>query len=163
MERFVEEDAFLVSKTDPKGIITYANQSFIKIVGARDETQLLGKPHNIIRHPDMPKVIFKYLWDMISVKKEVSVFVKNKTLDGNFYWVFANVTASLEGQRIIGYYSVRRRPNFKGVEFIAKVYASLLESEKRGGMDASSQTLQEFLEQEKTDIDKLMNILQRSA
>ncbi|WP_121022636.1 PAS domain-containing protein [Helicobacter vulpis] len=161
MERFVDENAFLVSKTNPKGVITYANYPFVKIVGAH-ERDLLGKPHNIIRHPDMPKLAFKYLWERISTKQEASVFVKNKTLDGNFYWVFAIVTASLgvKGE-IVGYYSVRRRPNFKGVKEVSALYATLLACEKQGGIRASAEELERVLAQEKMSLDQLMHTLQR--
>ena len=110
-EYFVKEEDFIVSKTDVKGKITYCNQPFLKIVGATQE-QLLHKPHNIIRHPDMPRIVFKLLWEHIKAKQEIFAFVKNKSFDGGFYWVFANVTASLGANgEIIGYYSVRRKPN----------------------------------------------------
>ncbi|WP_104749557.1 PAS domain-containing protein [Helicobacter cynogastricus] len=161
MERFVNENAFLVSKTNPKGVITYANQPFVKIVGAR-ERDLLGKPHNIIRHPDMPKLAFKYLWERISAKQEASVFVKNKTLDGSFYWVFAIVTASLGVQgEIVGYYSVRRRPNMRGIKEVAPLYDSLLKCEKKGGIRASADELERFLAQEKMSLEQFMHTLQR--
>lgn len=110
-EYFVKEEDFIVSKTDIKGRITYCNQTFLKIVGATQE-QLFHKPHNIIRHPDMPRIVFKLLWEHIKAKQEIFAFVKNKSFDGGFYWVFANVTASLGANgEIIGYYSVRRKPN----------------------------------------------------
>ena len=120
-EYFVNEEDFIVSKTDLKGRITYYNQPFLKIVGATQE-QLLHKPHNIIRHPDMPRIVFKLLWERIKAKQEIFAFVKNKSFDGGFYWVFANITASLDANgEIIGYYSVRRKPNPQGVKFIEGV------------------------------------------
>ena len=94
-EYFVNEEDFIVSKTDLKGRITYCNQPFLKIVGATQE-QLLHKPHNIIRHPNMPRIVFKLLWERIKAKQEIFAFVKNKSFDGGFYWVFANITASLD-------------------------------------------------------------------
>jgi len=101
-EYFVNEEDFIVSKTDLKGRITYCNQPFLKIVGAAQE-QLLHKPHNIIRHPDMPRIVFKLLWERIKAKQEIFAFVKNKSFDGGFYWVFANITASLDANgEIIG-------------------------------------------------------------
>jgi len=104
-EYFVKEEDFIVSKTDLKGRITYCNQPFLKIVGATQE-QLLHKPHNIIRHPDMPRIVFKLLWEHIKAKKEIFAFVKNKSFDGGFYWVFANITASLDANgEIIGWHS----------------------------------------------------------
>ncbi|WP_104760999.1 PAS domain-containing protein [Helicobacter cetorum] len=165
MERFVEEEGFLVSKTTTKGVITYANEPFVKIVGAKSLKDLLGKPHNIIRHPDMPKIAFKYLWDTIQAKKEANVFVINKSLDGkDFYWVFANVTPSFDmNGNVIGYYSVRRKPNPKGVSEISKIYHKLLECERQaGGMALAQKTLGELLVSHNTTLDALMNALQNS-
>ena len=96
-EHMVEESAFLVSKTDLKGRITYCNEPFLKIVGAK-QAEVLGKPHNIIRHPDMPRAIFKLLWERIKNKEEIFAYVKNKSFDGGYYWVFANITTSLDVQ-----------------------------------------------------------------
>lgn len=84
----VDENAFLVSKTDPKGRITYCNEPFLNIVGAK-QGDLLGKPHNIIRHPDMPRVVFKMLWDRVQNKEEIFAFIKNKSFNGGFYWVLS--------------------------------------------------------------------------
>ena len=80
-EHMVEESAFLVSKTDLKGRITYCNEPFLKIVGAK-QAEVLGKPHNIVRHPDMPRAIFKLLWEHIKDKKEIFAYVKNESFDG---------------------------------------------------------------------------------
>ena len=145
-ERQVSADAFLVSKTDTKGKITYCNIPFAQIVGAKGN-ELIGKPHNIVRHPDMPRVVFKILWEYVKNKKEVFAYVKNKSLDGSFYWVFANVTASLDQSgNIIGYYSVRRKPNPKALEVIIPLYRQLLEAEKSGGLEASSRLLESVLQ-----------------
>ena len=142
-EKFVQENDFLVSKTDTKGIITYCNQAFIKIVGAK-ESELLGKNHNIVRHPNMPKIVFKLLWDTVTKKDEIFAYVKNRSFDGSFYWVFANITPSLDVDgNIIGYYSVRRKPNPKG------------------GIKASEQLLAKTLKDLGTTYDELMNNQQR--
>ena len=160
-ERQVSSDAFLVSKTDTKGKITYCNVPFMQIVGARSG-ELIGKPHNIVRHPDMPRIVFKILWEYIKNKKEVFAYVKNKSFDGSFYWVFANVTASLDQNgNIIGYYSVRRKPNPKALEIIIPLYKQLLEAEKGGGIDASSELLDNILREKNKSYDELMNDLQR--
>lgn len=160
-ERQVSSDAFLVSKTDTKGKITYCNVPFMQIVGARSD-ELIGKPHNIVRHPDMPRIVFKILWEYIKNKKEVFAYVKNKSFDGSFYWVFANVTASLDQNgNIIGYYSVRRKPNPKALEIIIPLYKQLLEAEKGGGIDASSEFLDNILREKNKSYDELMNDLQR--
>ena len=160
-EHFVKEEDFIVSKTDVKGKITYCNQPFLKIVGAAQD-QLLHKPHNIIRHPDMPRIVFKLLWERIKAKQEIFAFVKNKSFDGGFYWVFANVTASLDANgEIIGYYSVRRKPNPEGVKFIEGVYRQLLEAEKGGGMEASGKLLGQILADAGISYDELVHKLQR--
>jgi len=160
-EKKVETDDFLVSKTDTKGKITYANPSFIKITGF-SEIELLGKPHSIVRHQDMPKIIFKLLWEEISNKREIFAYVKNMSKDGGFYWVYANVTTSLDSRgNIIGYYSVRRKPNPKALEVIKPLYEKLLSLEKSGGMDASYNYIQDLLQDKGVSYDKLSNNLQR--
>ena len=154
-------DAFLVSKTDTQGQITYCNIPFAQIVGAQC-SELIGKPHNIVRHPDMPRIIFKILWEHVKNKKEVFAYVKNKSFDGSFYWVFANVTASLDQNgNTIGYYSVRRKPNPKALEIIVPLYKQLLEAEKIGGIEASSRLLESVLKEKNKSYDELMNNLQR--
>ena len=151
-ERQVSADAFLVSKTDTKGKITYCNIPFAQIVGAKGN-ELIGKPHNIVRHPDMPRVVFKILWEYVKNKKEVFAYVKNKSLDGSFYWVFANVTASLDQSG--------NKPNPKALEVIIPLYRQLLEAEKSGGLEASSRLLESVLQKKNKSYDELMNDLQR--
>nr|WP_314887727.1 PAS domain-containing protein [uncultured Campylobacter sp.] len=160
-EHQVSADAFLVSKTDVKGKITYCNVPFANIVGAKSE-ELIGKPHNIVRHPDMPKIVFQILWKYVKDKREVFAYVKNRSFDGGFYWVFANVTPSYDQNgNIIGYYSVRRKPNPKALEIIAPLYERLLNAEKNGGMEASGKILEQILDDKKVSYDELMNELQR--
>jgi len=112
-EHTFSKDVILVSKTDLKGNITYANQEFIKIVGYTEE-ELIGKPHNIIRHDDMPRIVFQLLWDTIKTGKEINAYVINKSKDGGYYWVFANVVASvnIHGETL-GYHSTRHTPEQK--------------------------------------------------
>ncbi|CAD7286745.1 hypothetical protein LMG7974_00063 [Campylobacter majalis] len=161
-ERQVDENAFLVSKTDTTGKITYCNAPFTEIVGAKGN-ELIGKPHNIVRHPDMPKIIFKLLWERIKNKQEIFAYVKNRSFDGSFYWVFANVTASVnENGQIVGYYSVRRKPNPKAMQTIKPLYEKLLAAEKSGGMDASERILNETLKEQKLSYDEFVNSLQRA-
>ena len=155
------EDDFLVTKTDTKGVIAYANPSFIKMSGFT-EKELLGKPHNLIRHPGMPRIIFKLLWGEITNKREIFAFIKNMSKTGSFYWVYANVTASLNRSGdIIGYYSVRRKPNPKALEIIVPLYEKLLSLENSGGMDASYKHLLELLKEKGISYDELSNNLQR--
>ncbi|NLC27804.1 MAG: PAS domain-containing protein [Campylobacteraceae bacterium] len=162
VERQVKDDAFLVSKTDTKGRITYCNLPFIEIVGGTEQ-QLLSQHHNIVRHPDMPRVIFKLLWSKIQTKEEIFAYIKNLSFDGSFYWVFANVTASLDKNgSIIGYYSVRRKPNPKALSVIKPLYKDLLSKEKNGGMEASQAHLENYLKEQGVDYDTFVNNLQRS-
>jgi len=132
-EKVMREDDFIVSKTDLKGIITYANRIFIEFSGYTED-ELLGTQHNIIRHPDMPRGVFKFLWDTLGAEKECFAYVKNMAKDGSFYWVFANITPSYNAQgRVDGYFSVRRAPKRAAVDLLAGVYALMLKEEARVG------------------------------
>jgi PAS domain S-box-containing protein len=157
----VKSDAFLVSKTDTKGRITYCNPPFIDIAGY-SEKELLGKPHSIVRHPDMPRIIFKLLWEKIQRKEEIFAYVKNMSSDGGFYWVYANVTASLDKNgNIIGFYSVRRKPNPKALASIKPLYEKLVSIEKNSGIEASLKYLNEFLKEKGVSYEEFSNNLQR--
>ena len=156
----MEENDFIVSKTDTKGRITYCNKIFMNMAEYGEE-ELLGQPHNIIRHPDMPRVVFKYLWDEISQKREVFAFVVNKTKNNNHYWVFTHVTPSFDDRgNIIGYYSVRRKPNPKALEIIKPLYKAMLDAEAKGGMDASFKLLVDVLTDKGMEYDELIIALQ---
>lgn len=108
-ERLLDPKFPIVTKTDLKGKITYANQAFCEIAGY-SEQELLGKPHNIVRHPDMPPEAFKDLWDIVRKNTPWQGIVKNRCRDGGFYWVDAYVTPLTENGKKIGYMSVRSRP-----------------------------------------------------
>src|SRR5579871_2355063 len=98
------DDEIIVSKTDIKGHIQYANEVFLRISGY-SENEVLGEPHNVIRHPDMPRCIFKLLWDTISSGHEIFAYVKNLCKDGSYYWVLAHVTPTFNNYgEIIGYH-----------------------------------------------------------
>ncbi|HDZ5065384.1 TPA: PAS domain S-box protein [Campylobacter jejuni] len=131
-EIFLQKDSLITSKTDLKGNIVYANHDFLKYAGYT-MSEVLNKPHNIVRHEEMPKTVFKYLWDYMREGKEIFAFVKNKAKDGSFYWVFANVTPSMDiKNNIIGYYSVRRMPNKNAISKIESLYKDLLKIEQQG-------------------------------
>lgn len=149
-ERTFGTDEIIVSKTDPRGFITYANDVFLR-VSAYEESDLLGKPHNVIRHPDMPRCVFKLLWDVISSGDEIFAYVVNLAGDGAHYWVLAHVTPSF-GPRgeIRGYHSNRRLPSREAVGRIQAVYEALLAQERRhrdpvAAMKASTALLQGVL------------------
>ncbi|MGZ8548105.1 MAG: PAS domain-containing protein [Sulfuricurvum sp.] len=140
-----KEEEFIVSKTDLNGKITYGNALFIEMSGY-SEQELIGQPHNILRHPDMPAVVFKLLWSRIKEGKEVFAYVKNKTKNGDYYWVFAHVTPSFDtNHKITNYHSVRRSPSQKVLEIIKPLYASLLQKERSGGIHASEAALNQLL------------------
>ncbi|MDY0232741.1 MAG: PAS domain-containing protein [Sulfurimonas sp.] len=160
MLRELKEDDFIVSKTDLKGRITYTNKIFIEMSEYR-ESELLGKAHNILRHPDMPKAIFKHLWETITQKKELFAFIINKTKESNAYWVYANVTASLDEKgNIIGYYSVRRKPNPKALDVIIPLYKKMIDVEKNSGVDASFKVLTDILKEKGVSYDEYIISLQ---
>ena len=157
----MNDEDFIVSKTDTKGKITYCNEIFIKFSGYT-EKELLGKPHNIIRHQEMPKAIFKFLWDNIQKKEEVFAYVLNKSKNEDEYWVFANITASLDDRgNITGYYSVRRAPSSRGVETMQRLYSTLLQAETSGGVSASLKLLEERLKKERQSYDEFLINLQK--
>ena len=95
VERFFPEDEVIVSKTDFKGRITYANETFLNIAGFTED-EILGQPHSIIRHPDMPRCVFKLLWDTIKARSEIFAYVLNMAKNGDHYWVFAHVTPTFD-------------------------------------------------------------------
>lgn len=148
-------ETLLVSKTDLKGVITYCNRAFFETVGL-SEKELIGKPHNLIRHPDMPRIIFKALWEYLQSGKEINAYVKNLTSDGSYYWVFANVTPSYFNDKIIGYHSARRKPNKDALETIIPLYKQLLDAEKRGGMQESEKILNKLLEEKGVEYDEFI-------
>ena len=132
-ERVMREDDFIISKTDLKGRISYCNRIFIEFSGYT-EAELLGAPHNLIRHPDMPRGVFKLLWDTVSAGNEIFAYVKNMSKDGGFYWVIANVTPNRDLQGTIeGYFSARRKPSRGAISAVSDLYRSMLEEEQRAG------------------------------
>jgi PAS domain S-box-containing protein len=161
MTREMNENDFIVSKTDTKGRLTYVNKIFMDMAEYTEE-ELLGKPHNIVRHPDMPKAVFKLLWDRIQNKEEIFAYVVNKTKNGNAYWVYANVTASLDDRgNIIGYYSVRRKPNPDALAIIQPLYQKMLQAEKSGGIAAGEKVLNDLINQEGVSYDELIISIQK--
>jgi PAS domain S-box-containing protein len=131
IERFFDDDEIIVSKTDLKGIITYANDVFLRVSGYSEE-ELLGQPHNLIRHPDMPRCVFQLLWDTIASGNEIFAYVVNLAKAGDHYWVLAHVTPTFGPDgKIIGYHSSRRVPGRKQVSEISRIYAALRKTEAK--------------------------------
>jgi len=161
MMKEMKQNDFIVSKTDLKGRITYVNRIFMKMAEYNEE-ELLGHPHNIIRHQDMPKAAFKLLWEMIQNDEEVFAYVLNKTKNGNTYWVYANITPSYDDKnQKVGYYSVRRQPNKEALKIIAPLYASMIQAEKSTGVDAGTKILTDLLTEKGVEYNELIISLQK--
>jgi PAS domain S-box-containing protein len=121
-EHHLQEGAFVVTTTDLRGVITYANDEFIRISGFTQE-ELLGQPHNMVRHPDMPPAAFEDLWRTVKSGKPWQGMVKNRCKNGDFYWVDANVTPVVEGGQTVGYVSIRSKPSAAQVAEAERMYA----------------------------------------
>jgi len=145
---------YIVSETDASGKITFCNDYFIEICGYSKE-ELIGSPHNIIRHPDMPKVVFKLLWETISAGKNINAVVKNMAKDGRYYWIFTEFESRKDTDtgKIIGYHASRKTISKHVIEIIAKLYAKLLEIEKTEGITQSEKYLVRFLKEKGEDVD----------
>lgn len=126
------EDQELVSTTDRRGVITYANDVFCQVAGYEPE-ELMGKNHNIVRHPDMPKAAFKDMWDHIEKGLAWRGIVKNLCKDGSYYWVDAFVTPIFENGQLQGYQSVRVKPSRERVQRAQELYADINQG-KLGGI-----------------------------
>lgn len=125
------EEELIVSKTDLQGKITYANDVFERVSGY-SAAELVGAPHSILRHPAMPRCVFKLLWDTIQARQECFAYVLNLAKTGDHYWVFAHVTPSFDTRGAhVGYHSNRRRPHPDAVAKVEPLYAQLLEIERR--------------------------------
>ncbi|NPA11247.1 MAG: PAS domain-containing protein [Epsilonproteobacteria bacterium] len=160
-EVVLKEEDFIVSKTDTKSRILYGNRIFIQMSGW-SESELLGKPHNILRHPDMPRCAFKVLYDYIQNGKEWFGFVKNLRKDGGFYWVYANISPTYDvNNNIIGYYSVRRKPRDGFKAIIEPLYKHLLSVEASGGMEAGIAEVQNLLNKYNLTFNELMIKIQK--
>ncbi|SBS24625.1 Aerotaxis receptor [Marinomonas aquimarina] len=129
VERVVPKDVRLVTTTDLKGKISYCNQAFIDISGFAYE-ELLGAPHNLVRHPDMPSEAFDIMWSHLKAGKPWMGLVKNRSKNGDYYWVDAYVTPITENGQVVGYESVRSTPNRKAVERAEKLYRNIREQRK---------------------------------
>lgn len=161
IEKQLGANDFIVSKTDIKGNIIYCNEIFSNIAGYK-ASELIGANHNLIRHPDMPRIAFKTAWDLIKNKKEFFGFVKNLCADGGYYWVFTYITADLDAKKnIVSYTSVRRKPLQSAIETITPIYKLLRDAEKSGGMDESTRVLTDYLKKNNTNYEEFVIKLQK--
>lgn len=160
-ERSFSPDELIVSKTDPRGVITYANDVFLRVSGYPMH-EVIGRPHNLIRHPDMPRAVFQLLWDTLARRQEVFAYIDNLAADGAHYWVLAHVTPSFgPGGQVVGYHSNRRRPSPRAIERVVPLYRQLLAEERRhptakAAVAASSALLEELIAQQAGSYDELI-------
>lgn len=162
IERSFSSDDIIVSKTNLKGHITYANRLFIDLSGY-SEKDLIGAPHSILRHPDMPRCVFKLLWETIESGQEIFAYVINKCKNGDHYWVFAHVTPSFDADGAVqGYHSNRRAPNKETInKTIIPLYQALLAEEQKAanrkeGMNNAYKMLQTILDDKGVGYDEFI-------
>lgn len=160
-ERVMGDDDMIVSKTNTKGHILYGNDVFLEIADYK-VSETLGQPHSILRHPDMPRCVFKLLWDTVQAGNEIFAYVINRGKKGDHYWVLAHVTPSFDTQgNIIGYHSNRRKPTQAALDVIKGLYKTLLDEEKKhtsrkDGMQAGFDLLVSILEEKGVTYDEFV-------
>lgn len=161
VERTFGADEVIVTKTDLQGRITYANDVFCR-VSAYPESEMLGSPHSMIRHPDMPRGVFRLLWDTLAERREIFAYVVNLAGDGAHYWVLAHVTPSVDATgRVVGYHSNRRLPAPGAVAAVEPLYRRLLVEERQhpnaqAAAGAGLAVLQAHLDDVGTSYDELV-------
>ncbi|MCI5066060.1 PAS domain-containing protein [bacterium] len=160
-ERLFGEEEIIVSKTDRSGRVVYANEVFLRVAGFQ-ESEVLGQQHNIIRHPDMPRCVFRYMWDVLEEGREIFAYVVNQCKNGDHYWVFAHVTPSFDSTgEITGYHSNRRFPDRDAVKIASEIYRELralelAEKDPRKGLQKSYQAFLDLLEEKKISYDQFV-------
>ncbi len=155
-EIIIPDDQVLISVTDPKGIIIEANDIFVQVSGY-NEDELIGSSHNIIRHPDMPKIMFKIVWDHIMDKENVMAVVKNLAKDGKYYWVVTDFVTRVDADRNIINYTAYRRPVADKVkQAVIPLYKALCAIEEVAGMDAAERFLNHYFDDRDTNYDDMV-------
>ncbi len=161
-ERIFNDNDIIVSKTDTKGRITYANNIFLDVAGYT-LNEVMGQPHNMIRHPDMPRTVFKLLWDTMGQEKELFAYVMNRCKNGDHYWVLAHVTTSYDKDSVLtGYHSNRRVPKRETIDnVIVPLYTRLLAEEqahanRKDGMAAAEKILTDILTEKGVNYDEFI-------
>lgn len=159
VERTFANNEFIVSKTDTTGRLMYINKTFMEIADYT-EAELQNQQHSIIRHPDMPRGVFKLLWDTIQSGKEIFAYVMNMTKHGDHYWVIAHVTPSYDTNgQLCGYHSNRRVPSKDALDVIKPVYKKMLAIEagsRKDGPDESVAYLQSILDEKGVSYDEFI-------
>ncbi|MFI5495009.1 PAS domain-containing protein [Actinoplanes sp. NPDC051859] len=161
VERTFDQGRLIVTKTDRKGVLQYANALFLEL-SAFPESEVIGQPHNMIRHPDMPRVIFKLMWERLLAGQEIFAYVVNLAGDGAHYWVFAHVTPSFDANgQITGFHSNRRSPDRAAVTAIQALYARLSAEEQKhsrpaDALEASGRLLDSMLTERGQNYDEFV-------
>ena len=150
---------YIVSKTNLKGVIIYANDYFTEI-SKYNEVELIGSPHNILRHPDMPSIIFKLIWNSIEKGRHISAIIKNRTKDDDYYWIRAEfeIQKDIKGN-IKNYIAYRQAVPKKVIKEIEPLYKKLLDIEKAHGINESLEYLTGFLEEKDMSYQQYINNL----
>ena len=155
-EIIIPDEAVLISVTDPKGIIREVNDIFIETAGYSEE-ELVGSAHNLIRHPDMPKVMFKIVWEHIKKRENVMALVKNLAKDGRYYWILTDFVTQVDAHKEIIDYTAYRRPICKDVQdAISPLYKALSAIENIAGIDASEKFLKDYLDNKEMSYDDMI-------
>lgn len=160
-ERQFAENQIIVSKTDLKGRITYVNDVFCQ-VGLYEEEEVLGQPHSIVRHPEMPRAVFHLLWQRIRDGEEIFAYVKNLAKNGDHYWVLAHVTPSRDLQgNVDGFHSNRRVPGRGALAVIEPLYRQVCEAEehaadRKQGVQAGLAMIESALQARGLDYDRFV-------
>lgn len=164
VERRFSDNELIVSKTDARGIITYANSLFLRLADM-SLPQALGASHNCVRNPQMPRSVFKLLWDTVGSGKEIFAYVVNRSMNGDHYWVYAHVTPSFDARgQVIGYHSNRRNPRRDALAVIEPIYKLLTAEEQKhdsakDGLAAGTALLHKYLQDKGTEYDRFIHSL----
>jgi len=159
----LKNNVYIESDTDTKGVITYANDYFAEISGYSPE-ELVGEPHNIVRHPDMPKILFKILWERLKSGQNFIAAIKNLAKDGRYYWVFTDFEIVKDDSgEVVGYKAVRKKISKHVTDVLDPLYKKLTQIEKERGLEEAQSYLEEFLKSHGEDItvDNLLENIHR--
>ncbi len=149
---------YIVSKTDPKGVIEYGNDYFVEISGYQSH-ELIGRPHNIIRHPDMPAVVFKMMWDRLKQHRNIFAVVKNLAKDGSHYWVVTEFETKLDPltNEILHHSAYRKAASQDVIDAVAPLYKKLLTIERESGLEASEKYFAGYLDEQHKSYDEFID------
>lgn len=158
-EIILDPNKVLLSITDTKGVIEYGNEDYVEVSGY-EEFELVGSQHNIVRHPDMPKVVFKLMWDRLQKEENIVAIVKNMAKTGRYYWVMTDFVVRKDEQgNVTGYKAFRKPAPRKAVEAMIPFYKKLRDIEDFRGVDASLNFFNGYFEGRDTNYDDFIEKL----